>query len=457
MPGRRLDSVRLLTRHALSSRLRKWAEAPLSVGFFDDDDERRLERAGADVGGVALIDPLSLLRLGLQPNEHAVLVFEQPESGKRAERTVFLRARRQLRSPGVRVSRSLVFNLFHDTQLRDAVVSEIRPAADSPPDCTELWLNRLRSAEDERDATSEEGLDAEIVDFFHTPRLVHTEDVIAVQHAGLRGKREVFFKLAVGSSPSIASANTKIFRGAPRTARFPRRRVDSTRSFVPAGLRRTVARCCEILEPLVCDEKADGKPPIVFILVGGLGSGRRLAVDSIADRLAVNRLRFDAHDLWNAEGRPTDSVVSSWVDRINNLQPCVCELSNLSVLAGNSSVDLDSGTRVLDVLAAAIGNLRGRIAFFITTTKAELPAVPRPIAKLVHFEEHCAEVGEDDRREFAAFVRRRFRTDVPSEWLAEATRGATLAELRQLLAEAAVNAAADGRRELQRLPVAERR
>ncbi|KAI6237207.1 AAA domain-containing protein [Aphelenchoides besseyi] len=440
------NAVRLLTRHVFASQLLKWSKSPfpLPIQFFSVEDENTLRKSGVDVDGVIVVNLTSFLWLKVSFNKPLIVVFEHLIHNKRVERVLNLRLCRNNKSHAIRLSRNLFFNIFHDTQHHNTYVMEIRPTTEMPSNCNEIWLSLLRTPVD---VNSNEGLDMDVVDYFQTPRLLYNNDIIGVKTFGLKTETIVYYKISVGSSPSVANSTTKIFQNSTQTARFPHRRVDPNSIFVPRNLIDVVERICQVLEPVVADVENESSP-IVFVLAGNLGSGRKLTVDLIADRLAVNRLDFDCNELWNVDGRSTDSVVSRWMERIRNHQPCVCEVQNLNVLNGNPSVDLDSGIRILDVLANSIVTLRGRVGLFFTTIKSNLPNIPRSIAKLVHFEERCNDIVETDRRDFAQFVCNNFPTNVSKDWLSDVTRGTTLAELRQLLYEARVNAKTADRNEI---------
>lgn len=130
------------------------------------------------------------------------------------------------------------------------------------------------------------------------------------------------------------------------------------------------------------------------------------------------------------------------------MQPCICELQNLTVLNGNPSTDLETGSKILGILSKNIQSFHGHAALFITASKTELRNLPKDITKLALFEYICEDLNMEDRLSFVDFVVKQYNSIVAKQWLSDSIRGFTLAELNQLISEAIVSAKRKGRNHL---------
>lgn len=144
------------------------------------------------------------------------------------------------------------------------------------------------------------------------------------------------------------------------------------------------------------------------------------------------------------------------------------ELDNVHVLAGNRNADLESGSRILELLSQTLHNFRGRAALCTSCSATQLPALPKAFTKLLHFQLDVADLSAEDRRQFGRYLHRK-GVQVDADWLQDNIRvgnlesvkciflfyvdqlhllqGMTLAELLQLEEEARVHAAVEKRAE----------
>lgn len=114
-------------------------------------------------------------------------------------------------------------------------------------------------------------------------------------------------------SPLWVDDSTKLFQSPAHSNRYPRRKIHQDEVFIPRDIQKIAQNAHKVLDNLLRTDESSSM--VVCILSGQLGFGKELCLNSIADRLCVNRLSFDCHDLWNVDGKPTKNVLSNWIEQ----------------------------------------------------------------------------------------------------------------------------------------------
>lgn len=283
-----------------------------------------------------------------------------------------------------------------------------------------------------------------------TFRLLYSNDTVSIEYPDIIQTTTFYFRVALKESPLWVDSSTKIFQSPSTSGRYPRETISISQTFVPSGIRKLVEEARHILDPLFKEESGSFSM-IVCLLAGSLGFGKDLCLDLMADTLCVNRLNFDCHELWNTEGKSTESVVNSWFERswcLNRTQyrlffsyrasavhyrtqkfNCIAwkpdsrfRVRYLNTVERVTLLLLSTGIKILGVLSNCIHSFKGRSAMFITATKSELATLPQAITKQSHFEFVCNDLNEEDRQSFFEFVRANYSIDFPAKWLTDCIR-----------------------------------
>uniref|UniRef100_A0A914DC60 ATPase AAA-type core domain-containing protein n=1 Tax=Acrobeloides nanus TaxID=290746 RepID=A0A914DC60_9BILA len=160
----------------------------------------------------------------------------------------------------------------------------------------------------------------------------------------------------------------------------------------------------------------------------------------------MNLVENDCYDFWSLDGRVPDKAISESIEKAKKYAPCLCVFDGIAILDEDSQARIESGNRTLELLRNSIQTLPPNVIVIFTCQTVELPNLPVTIAEMVHFEYIIENLTEEDRKEFAKFMLKRFKVneEIGLTWFANNTRGFVLAELNQLVDTAKANASAHG-------------
>ncbi|CAD5231815.1 unnamed protein product [Bursaphelenchus xylophilus] len=378
-----------------------------------------------DIHGTLFVDLKVYLVYRLYLNETFDINFVS--DGKSFARSLRIRP---IKSEGYYITSSLYYNIFHTNKISPVQVTKISKSKSEVERVDEILLGPIKQP----DITIDENiLDNYLVSYFRVNRILNSHDIIAVNVNIGTQKSTVYYKIFHGKSCFKVDSNTRLLQNHSISSRKPSSFLYDLR-FVPSSMKNALS------DPFrICDSIFDLESSTVTVnlLIGSIGSGQDLFLKLLANDLGVNLLKFNCFDLWNTEGKPTDSIVNGWFDKVKTFEPCLVQLENLHILGGNRNSDVNSSSRILEVLTQTIQNFSAKAVLFIPCTNIEMESFPKTFTKLIHFKFYISDLNSTDRNDFKEYLKRK-KCEINEEKLLGEIRGMTLNELNQLVEEARI-------------------
>ncbi|CAD5224662.1 unnamed protein product [Bursaphelenchus okinawaensis] len=336
------------------------------------------------------------------------------------------------------ITSTVQFNIFKTNQTLDIRVTNIRADTNDIKVLEQVHLSPVKQLMPNIDNSI---LDYGLVSYFGGSRLLYNSDLIGVNVSFGNKMVTVYYKVLHQKEYFFVNSTTRLLQSATASARRPLNNNIDT-SFTPTSIKTTVTELVSIFEIVFLKEKA--ARVTVNTLVSNDNCSQDVVLKMAANVLGVNLATFNCYDLWNTEGKPTDTVVNGWFEKVKQLEPCVVRLQNMHILAGNKNVDLDSGNRILEVLTQTLQNLVANAVVFIPCTSTDLESLPKSFTKLIHFKFVVNDLKSHDRQEFTEYLVQQ-NAEFDREKILESVRGMTLTELNQLVEEANLSALKENR------------
>ncbi|WKY11897.1 hypothetical protein Q1695_003457 [Nippostrongylus brasiliensis] len=379
--------------------------------------------------GSIVVHPLDCLCRGLIDCQIVELtVTFKTWQGQRSQITRLFLLRTSPAAPlhTVGISRIDAFNLFGRIPAKEFVVDRILAYRSlpklcrtlSPTDCIRVATIKSADNEEVTDLTSQIG------ELLKSPRIVYTNDVISIPVCDLFTRKITYnyLKVFCEDSPCIVDTTTSVYQ------------IASVNTYLPySGKPKGIAipppmeALVERMRNVCLAHEAVASNPLVLLLSGGNGSGKRLLSSRLAADTHRNLLEVSCIELWSESVAQSEAKLRNAFEKAKSYQPAILLLTSVDVLgydAATNAID----PRLLSTLRSILSDAAQLVVIF-SCNSSKVPQLSSSLLSLVLYDFVIEPFDENDRRSF-------FSTRLPADlaqFAARRTAGFVIAELIDLL------------------------
>uniref|UniRef100_A0A7E4VJ66 Peroxisomal ATPase PEX6 n=1 Tax=Panagrellus redivivus TaxID=6233 RepID=A0A7E4VJ66_PANRE len=351
--------------------------------------------------------------------------------------------------PGGRIDTLTAFELLGVNNYQEkSVIARVEAPVEAIPIAREVKLARIDSNVDGT-SIDDEDINALLKKHFKTPKLLTAGGLLRLAP---EKAPEVFFEVTftlksdaeplpdITHQACLTDPSTSFYQLPPIRRHCPRKRVNRDEQFVPQNLRDLSTRIFRLLKPqFETKENVENtfmSMPVVSVLAASPGSGGNLALELLAEALAVEVVKIDCLNYWNIEGKNRENEIKADLESALAMAPAVFVVENVTALKDAPGSSLDSGNKTLDKLCKSVSKLsaESNLAVTFTCEKTDLAELPQALAQLVHFEFVLPDLDADERTKYYEFLKKHqnLSEEVTIDKFLALTRGFVLAELDQV-------------------------
>ncbi|KAK5978728.1 Peroxisome assembly factor 2 [Trichostrongylus colubriformis] len=331
----------------------------------------------------------------------------------------------------VQIARLDAFNMFGRIPATDFVVDSIVAYNSLPKVCqTLVSADSVRLAaikhyvedEDEEEKITDFG--EEMSKILKIPRIMYKEDVISIHVRNIFTKKvsRYSFKMFCNESPCIMDTTTSVYEIASVNAHLPY--ASREKMFeIPAPMVELTDRMRSIC---LAYESVDDKP-LLLLLAGPSGSGKRLLATRLAMELHRNIIEECSYNLWNESLSQMEANLKKAFEKAKSYQPSILYITSADVLGYETATGtIDS--RILSTLRALLSE-PAQIIVLLSCDSDKVVKLSSDLISLVLYHFMIGPLNEDDR---LSFFSSRLQTHL-AHHAARRTEGFVIAELVDLL------------------------
>ncbi|KHJ87537.1 ATPase, AAA family [Oesophagostomum dentatum] len=263
-----------------------------------------------------------------------------------------------------------------------------------------------------------------IFDSPHTFMVVYNEDTVCVPvHDVFTGEiSRYYFKISTDDSPCILDSTASFYQISSVSAPLPYAAQPELFE-IPQQMRAIVERMRNIT---LAHQDTDDKP-LVLLLYGAGGSGKRLTATHLAVETHRNRIEMSCYDLWSESIAESEAKINRLFEEATSFQPCILYLSSVDVLAYDVTTN-GTDSRIMATFRAFLSK-PAQLTVVLSCNSDKVCHLSSSVQSLVLYDFMIEHLNEDAR---FRFLSSRLPVDL-TNYAAKNTAGFVLAELVNLL------------------------
>ncbi|XGW03846.1 hypothetical protein V3C99_015191 [Haemonchus contortus] len=384
--------------------------------------------------GFVVIHPLTCLNRGLIHGQVVCITvtFQTWQgSNQQSSRLFRLAMSCAAQENSVHMEKMDMFNIFGRIPATNFVVDSIVPYSSLPKICQTLTsADSVKLApikqyvEDEDEEKKSMDLEEEMEKLLKTPRIVYNDDVISIHVRNIFTQKVFrhYFKVFCDESPCVVDTTTSVYE------------IANVNSYLPYAAR---AQLLEVPEPMAAlvDQmrsiclayEAVRDKPLVMLLSGAHGSGKRLLATRLAVETHRNIIEECSYEIWSENFTEMETNVKNAFEKAKCYQPSILYITSADVFGFDTESDTID-RRILSTVQTLLSEPAQVVVLFSCDSK-KVPGLSTDFLSLVLYSFAIKPLSEDDRHSFfSSHLKEDF-----AEYAARRTAGFVIAELVDLL------------------------
>ncbi|VDM68583.1 unnamed protein product, partial [Strongylus vulgaris] len=226
--------------------------------------------------------------------------------------------------PGiVEIGRNDAYNMFGGEPGSDFVVDSIRAYKAFPKSertlasADAIRLSRVK----QYDAAAKENFSSYFM-------VVYNNDFICIPTHDVFSKEmsRYYFQISCDESPCILDATSSFYQISSVTTHLPYAAQPQLFE-LPPQMRTVVVKMRNVI---LAHDVVDDKP-LVLLLYGAAGSGKRLVATHVAAETHRNLIETSCYDLWSEMASKSEERLNNLFEKVTSFQPCILHLTSFDV------------------------------------------------------------------------------------------------------------------------------
>ncbi|CAJ0590056.1 unnamed protein product [Cylicocyclus nassatus] len=232
----------------------------------------------------------------------------------------------------VQIGRNDAYNMFGGVPGTDFIVDSIKsynslPNSEKTLATTEaVRLARIKQHEE----TPKDDFSEELQEIFEIPRVVYNNDIVCIPVRDIFTEEisRHYFKIDCDESPCILDTTSSFYQISSVSSNLPYA-AQPQMFAIPEKMSATVERMRNIV--LAHDEVEEN--PLVLLLFGAAGSGKRLVATHLAIKTHRNLIEMSCYDIWSEVTSQSEEKLNKLFEKAASFQPCILHLTSIDVFA----------------------------------------------------------------------------------------------------------------------------
>ncbi|CAI4223320.1 unnamed protein product [Auanema sp. JU1783] len=389
--------------------------------------------------GTIYVNPLNLLRYGVVNNQIVqIFITFRTRQGcvKHEERVMRVVSLMYIPKEEFLLGSDDIYNIFDKDPITFAKLDTMRPFTFDGSNISRRPIDSIRLApvKTNRKISSSFDFAEDLTKVFRTPRIIYQHDVLTMITTDkfTKEKSKHCFRVDCFQSPCIVDLRTSVYETASVNQNIPYGDYADFKKILPTALPevpRPLFTIIERMRDLLYASEHIREEPLVLLLVGSAGAGKRLLVKRFSELTHQNLIEINCFDIWSDIPAQTEAKLKLLFDKAKNCQPCIIHFSNVDVLGFDpNSSEIDH--RVISTVRNLLDD-QSRLTVIFSCRSDLVTQLSSSLLSIALYHFSIEHLNEEDR---LIFLSHHFSTP-NAQFAARHTSGFSIAELNNFLTD----------------------